>query len=187
MDTSAQEVWKPVVGQEGRYEVSSIGRVRSIDHAVVGRDGRRQFRTGRILRASPDGHGYPRVWFGKKARNVHRLLAEAFLPNPEGYPHVLHWDDDPANLALTNLRWGTHAQNMRDIVRNGNHWESSKTECPRGHALVMPNLTSHEWSRGIRKCRACTRAQKQATRQHLSLTQEMADAHFAKIMAEASQ
>ena len=52
-------------------------------------------------------------------KRIHRLVAEAFIPNPCGYPYVLHWDDDKTNNDVSNLRWGTRDDNTEDAIRNG--------------------------------------------------------------------
>lgn len=148
-----EEEWRPVVGYEGVYEVSSLGRVKSVARG----QGRR---TGRILRTPLDPGGYPRVCLRRPAgkpdvRLVHRLAAEAFLgPAPEGKPNVLHWDDDKTNNRVGNLRWGSQSDNIQDTIRNGNHKEVNKTHCKRGHKFTEENTYVR---RGARSCRTCQR------------------------------
>lgn len=85
---------------------------------------------------------------------VHRLIAEAFLgPAPQGKPLVLHWDDNPTNNRVSNLRWGDLSDNQRDAVRNGTHASTRKTDCKRGHPLEGDNL--HIGVRGERICKTC--------------------------------
>lgn len=95
------EEWKPVVGYEGLYEVSSLGRVRS--------------RQG-LLRQSL-ANRYPSVHLsrdGKQATHrVHRLVASAFIPNPDGRETVNHIDGDRTNNAALNLEWVTTSENVR--------------------------------------------------------------------------
>ena len=125
------EIWKPVVGFEGLYEVSSCGRVKS-----VGRYLERHSRTGRtfkvfwserILPHKINDIGYPIVVLTKGGesywRRVHRILAEAFIPNPDNLPEVDHIDNNKANFDLSNLRWVTHRQNMNNEITK----ENSKT------------------------------------------------------------
>ncbi len=113
------EKWLPVVGYEGLYEVSDRGRVRSLDRIdPLGRP-----RSGRVL--IPTGLKHVHVTLsvaGKKTQQaVHRLVLEAFAgPCPEWH-EALHGDDDPKNNHLSNLRWGTRAENRADAVRNGRH------------------------------------------------------------------
>jgi DNA-binding XRE family transcriptional regulator len=97
------EDWKPVIGYEGIYEVSSLGRVRKVA-------------TGLILHQSNRG-GYRQVGLRKdgtwKTESVHRLVAKAFLPNPDMLPQINHRDEDKANNCVENLEWCDCSYNMR--------------------------------------------------------------------------
>lgn len=109
--------WRPVVGEEGLYEVSSAGDVRSLDRAIeiVGRWGvARRRLAGRLLRSWPDCNGYRAVYLSRRrAVNVHRLVALAFLGTPPpGCTDVNHRDGDKANNAVDNLEWCTRRENM---------------------------------------------------------------------------
>jgi hypothetical protein len=116
------EQWKPIVGYEGVYEVSDLGRVRSLDRWVRVGSGRR--RTGvRYFSPSPSGASkkYKRVLLRNpdKQRPVHQLVLEAFVgPRPENC-EVRHLDGDPSNNRLDNLAWGTKAENQADKLRHG--------------------------------------------------------------------
>jgi len=110
------ELWRPVVGWEGLYEVSSLGRVRSLPRATT---------RGRVLKPARNVHGY---WFvalccnGKpKTRPIHSLVAEAFIgPRPAGMD-VCHGSNGKDDNTPANLSYGTRSQNMRDCVRDGTH------------------------------------------------------------------
>lgn len=82
-----EEIWKPVLGFEGHYEVSNLGRVRSLDRIATGPSGRQRRRRGQMLRDVIDRHGYSLVGvnneLGKHLVRVHRLVAEAFCDHPE--------------------------------------------------------------------------------------------------------
>ena len=67
-----------------------------------------------------DGNGYRSVWVSPKRLRLHRMVAETFIPNPEGYgkPDVAHWDGDKANNAASNLRWATKSENNLDKRRH---------------------------------------------------------------------
>lgn len=148
------EMWKPVVGYEGLYEVSSHGRVKSIPRYRV-RGGIRK--TTNNVRS-----GYPCLPLRKdgktKMRTVHSLVMEAFVgPRPTGLD-VRHLDGDPANCHLDNLCYGTKAENMQDIVRHGRHTLANKTHCPDGHEYTPEN--TYVYPSGHRQCRICSRRQK---------------------------
>jgi len=119
------EEWCAVVGQNGRYEVSSLGRVRSIDRYIWRRASRRhpepwqQFNPGKMLSISIGNHGYPQVRMAGKTVLVHQLMLEAFEgPRPDK-GESLHDDDCKTNNTFPNLRWGTRSQNVIDAYRNG--------------------------------------------------------------------
>ena len=132
-----EEIWKPVIGYEGLYEVSNLGRVRSIDRLVKYSNGQIHLHKGRML--SPGlvhKLGYLQVALcnnGKiKHKMVYRLVAEAFLPNPDNLPQVNHKDENPFNNCVENLEWctieyninyGTRTQKaIESNIKNG-HWD----------------------------------------------------------------
>lgn len=164
------ERWRPVVGYEGLYEVSDEGRVRSLDRLLPSeRWGGLRKLSGAILKPSDNGqtgHQFVRLWRDKKPcrRYVHHLVLEAFVgPRPEGL-EALHQDDTPTNNRLSNLRWGTRSENLRDSVRNGRNHNASKTHCSRGgHPLAGDNLFEH--SDGRRECRTCRRESRRRNEQ----------------------
>lgn len=108
------DIWSPIVYAPGYY-VSENGHVWG-----PGSLGRLPHELSAF---SSDAYGHQVVDIvinGKRAHKyVHRLVAEAFIPNPMNYPEVRHMDGDPYNNAATNLEWGTHADNMKDAQRHG--------------------------------------------------------------------
>lgn len=182
---SNDEQWRPVVGYEGLYEVSDLGRVRSLGRIdVLGR-----LRAPRLLKLQRDTEGYlkavlsPEGMNGLAAKTVQRrvnvLVLEAFVgPRPTGHDSC-HENDVPDDNRLSNLSWGTRAENIADAVRNrtrltvvNRHRRSNRRNgfCVRGHRLVAPNLTKPVASRGgARRCLSCQRghnAVKDALRLH---------------------
>lgn len=132
-ESSMEEIWKPAVYERGtcklseigRYEVSNLGRVKS-QHVVYKCEACGHERS--ILKQWPDPDGYPRVSLrvvGKSGKTeskpifVHRLVAEAFIANPDNKPFVNHIDGNRTNSAATNLEWVTHTENMRHALRLG--------------------------------------------------------------------
>jgi len=109
------EQWRDIGGYEGVYQVSDHGRVR--------RTGRgRGAKVGRILRPSLS-RGYPHVQLymhqQQDTRRIHRLVAEAFLPNPRGCEDVNHKNGDKADNSVDNLEWCTRSENHRHAFRTG--------------------------------------------------------------------
>ena len=116
-----QELWLPVPGWEGLYDVSDLGRVKSLDRT----DRRGRQVTGRILKICYDSDGYPIVGLSRDrttlTQKVHCLVAAAFIgPRPEGLI-VLHGSKSRADNRACNLRYGTHQQNTADRLRDGTY------------------------------------------------------------------
>lgn len=117
------EEWRPVIGFPF-YEVSNIGRVRSIDRVVPHSwSGSNYVRSGKLLAQHTDRTGYPSVNLyrnGKmKIGRVHQLVAAAFLPRIDGKNCVNHLDFNRGNNSVENLEWVTQKENMEHATRNG--------------------------------------------------------------------
>lgn len=140
------EIWKDIKGYEGFYQVSNLGRVKSLERDVYYPNGTiiRHIEE-KILVPSLDGGGYPFVQLHKnrkmKTMKVHRLVAMAFIPNPENKPQINHKDEVKNNNAVENLEWcdasfninyGTRTkrsvQNRRSY-KFGNHPQAKSVFC----------------------------------------------------------
>lgn len=121
MPDETTEEWRPIplAGFAG-YEVSDLGRVRSIGHEQRYRTGAVYTRPARIRRLHLMVSGYVsvtlRVRPKPRAMTVHRLVALAFIPNPLGLPEVNHIDRDKANNRIANLEWISHVDNIRHMT-----------------------------------------------------------------------
>lgn len=157
--TNTGERWLPIPGHEERYEVSDQGRVRSLPRQVVRKNGSRVFSKGKVLaQTHPDGYALVNLITeeGSKRFKVHRLVALAFIPNPENLPFVLHGDGTRDNNGVENLRWGTREQNIQDSRNHGAYRlpYSKRTHCLNGHEFNEENA---RFVGTRRQCRTCTR------------------------------
>lgn len=112
----SEEIWKDIDGYEGYYQVSSLGRVRSLDRTVVNRNGVERFQRGKILIPALNGHGYYFVVLSKNNKQkdsvIHRLVAKAFLPNPDNLPQVNHINEVKTCNRVDNLEYCTQQYNL---------------------------------------------------------------------------
>lgn len=104
------EIWKDIKDYEGLYQVSNTGKVKSLDRIVKDTTRERvQHLKGKVLKETDNGTGYKLVFLnkGRKRKNkyVHRLVAEAFLPNPEQLKEVNHKNLNKADNSINNLEW----------------------------------------------------------------------------------
>ena len=113
-----EEIWKDIKGYEGLYKVSSEGRVKSLERIIVDSIGRKRTINERILKNSLKNCGYIYVNLYNGGKRVHRLVAEAFIPNPEDKPEVNHKDEDKTNNCVENLEWVTAKENANFGTRN---------------------------------------------------------------------
>jgi hypothetical protein len=114
-----QEIWKPIEGYEWLYQVSSLGRVKSL-----------HFWIGKILKYSTNNLWYSFCVLYKESNRktfiLHRLVAQAFIENKSNLPVVMHIDNNPSNNSLSNLKWWTQKNNMKQMYsdwRAKNHFQ----------------------------------------------------------------
>lgn len=155
MSDETPEEWRPVVGYEGLYEVSDLGRVRSLDRVTSHGHNRKG-----IVKATWLTHsGYVNVTLCKRGHRtkvgVHRLVCRAFNgPPPDNKPWVLHGNGTPGDNKPSNLRWGNGVENQADRTKHGRNNELNKTHCPYGHPYDEGNTYLQPLT-GSRVCRIC--------------------------------
>lgn len=152
-----REEWRPVVGYEGFYEVSNLGRVRGVDR----KDARGVFRPGILRKTRIDKKtGYEYVYLRKdgmeKNCTVHRLVAQAFLPAPDGDVEVNHINENRTDNRAENLEWVTRKQNSN----HGHHNERLKrsTKNSHGKPVLMLDLETGEAIREFVTCSEAARS-----------------------------
>lgn len=123
-----QEIFKPVENYEGLYEISNLGRVRSLHKATCNKSNilcaRKHHRynyTSASILLNKKGKG--------KETQISRLVAQAFIPNPENKPFVNHLDNDATNNIYTNLEWVTHRENVEYAYKQGRYEKKLYTGC----------------------------------------------------------
>lgn len=123
MDTKVQEIFNPIKGFEGLYEISQLGRVKSVARISPHGSGNDLTIKERILKQGNGTNGYRYVVCRKEGKShtlyIHRLVAIHFVDNPNNYPQVNHEDGNKSNNTALNLEWCTQSQNMRHAVDTG--------------------------------------------------------------------
>ena len=123
------EIWKDVPGCKG-YQVSSLGRVRTLDRMVVGSDGREELHHGKILKPQRMKNRYLEVYVcvdgRRKHRTVHSLVAEAFLGERPDGTDVMHLNGDRSDNRVENLTYGPRAENLHSTYYYGGKQANGK-------------------------------------------------------------
>lgn len=124
------EIWKPIKNFEGYYEISNLGNVLSIERVIEyeyktksGLINKRRFKQSKRLKTHINNVGYYTTDFQvnkiKQTVSIHRLIAEAFIPNPENKPTINHKDGIKTNNYIENLEWTTYSENNQHAVDTG--------------------------------------------------------------------
>lgn len=133
------EIWSNIVGFENFYEVSNLGRVRGKNRIRKSKGTSLSFVMGKILTQKTDKDGYKEVALCKDgkmySRRVHRLVASAFIPNPNNYPIINHIDENPSNNCVSNLEWCSKSYNTKYSV----HKRSQKVIC---NGVEFPSINA---------------------------------------------
>lgn len=135
-----QEIWKDIKNYEGLYKISNLGRVKSLPKYAG-----RSYRKEKILKTYLDKNGYVKVILCKNNRtrflSIHRLLAEAFIPNPNNYPQINHKDENKQNNSLNNLEWCTCKYNINYGTRTKRDVKKRKMKREQKQKLLdlLPN------------------------------------------------
>lgn len=144
-----EEIWKPIKGYEGLYEVSNLGRVKSLS--------RKSTYTGRmyetkILKPHVNTKMYLDVDLCRngvqKRHRIHRLVAEMFIPNPNNKPQVNHIDCDKSNNRIDNLEWCDNSENQKHAFANGLNHRGKFGESPKAKVVLQYTLDGvlvQEW------------------------------------------
>lgn len=142
------EHWKTIKGYEQLYNVSSYGNVESLKRIVPTKGNSTRISHGRLLKTIKKSIGYRQVTLsklgGQKIYLVHRLVAQAFLPNPNNLPQVNHIDGNKENNNLENLEWCTHKQNAvharRVLGQHSWHWGKLGKDTPTAKPILQLSL-----------------------------------------------
>ncbi len=142
------EQWKPVPEYEGLYEVSSHGRVRSIDRWVNGRSGSRRLVRGRQLKPWKSNRGYLNITLcngsSRVSRSIHSLVMEAFKGSGPKGAVVCHGDKGVSDNSLSNLRWDTQSKNIDDTYTHGRRLPLKGTQQP-PREYTFESLEGETW------------------------------------------
>lgn len=135
------EVWKPVPNYEGLYEISNLGKIRSLYYITHNTF----YNRIRVMKPQNNGTGYLKVQLYKNGKKeaylIHRLVASVFIPNPENLPQVNHKDENKLNNNVENLEWCTHLYNHHYGTRQMKQTKTQQTK--RGIPIIQKDMNNN--------------------------------------------
>lgn len=130
MINNKQESWKNIKGYETFYKISSLGRVKSLAKTITRKDGEVKNLSEKIIKPFLTKKGYKQIVLtkdgDKKKHYIHRLVAQAFIPNPNNLPEVNHINEDKLDNEVVNLEWLSRIDNMRHGTLQARRAEKAK-------------------------------------------------------------
>lgn len=114
-----QEIWKDIPNYEGKFMISNFGNVKRLERTIIDTKGRKKTFKEKIFEPKNANSGYMRSSVGMERFYTHRLVALAFIPNPQHKPCVNHIDGNKKNNHISNLEWVTDKENMEHASKNG--------------------------------------------------------------------
>lgn len=155
------EIWKDIPEYKGLYQASNLGNIRSLDRQItqLGNGGNTYFtyiKKGRVLAQSTQNGGYSVVSISVNAKRkictVHRLVASAFLDNPNNYREVNHKDGNKQNNNIDNLEWIQHSENIKHSYRELGQIRHYKPIRCVDTGVIYPSCKEASILTGINKC-----------------------------------
>lgn len=148
-----KEVWKDIKGYEGLYQVSNLGNIKSFDRKVLYNNGKLHYHKGRMIKKRKKQNGYLSISVCKNGveihKSVHRIVAEAFIKNPNNYPQVLHKNNIRNDNMVSNLKWGTQKHNMEQASKSGRMSSGDNHYMRKNPVNMLPSRLTIDLRTGI--------------------------------------
>ncbi len=159
MENLEGEEWKSVVGFDGIYEISNLGRIKALDRFVFNKaNGTNSWLIGCIKKLDTKGKKYAQIGLARNGKYkkmlIHRLVAIAFIPNPLNLPEVNHKDHDKLNNRASNLEWVTRKKNAELAKEHGKYMNHPKGE-NRHNSILTKDAVIHIRQKVLRNIDYC--------------------------------